>query len=323
MASEFDLIARYFSPPTSHTLLAGGDDAALIGVGEGMELAVSTDMLVGGRHFLQDAEPYGVGYKSLAVNLSDIAAMGGIADYVILSLGIPPLLDSKDIDAFYRGFATLGRECGVALIGGDTNAADKLIVSVCVIGHALARPVTRRGARPGEDIYVTGKLGDSALGLKLLQRKRRGKPRLHAGALMMRHQRPTPRLSAGALLAKGDLATAMIDVSDGLVQDLGHICRASGVGATLYGDRLPLSAAYRALCGKAGLGPALSGGEDYELLFCARRRDRARIEKLPARAGVAITRIGLCTAGEPRVVILDASGKSLPLPVTGHDHFKV
>ena len=324
---EFGLIEtiRRRTPKGGGVGIGIGDDAASVTNRRPASL-ITADLLIEGRHFdLRWTSLSDLGYKSLAVNLSDIAAMGGMADYVILSLGIPPRLDSKDIDAFYRGFDTLGRECGVALVGGDTNAASKLIVSVCVIGHAAAKPVQRRGAKSGDDIYVTGTLGDSALGLKFLRRSKRTGEAIHAHArtIFMRHHRPIPRLAAGALLAQNELATAMIDVSDGLVQDLGHICQASGVGATIYADRLPLSAAYRALCGKDGIGKALSGGEDYELLFCARRRDRARIEKLPARARVAITRIGACTAGDRSVTILDAAGKSLPIRVSGHDHFKI
>jgi thiamine-monophosphate kinase len=324
---EFGLIEtiRRRTPKGRGVRIGIGDDAAAVTNRRSTSL-ITADLLIEGQHFdLRWTSLDDLGYKSLAVNLSDIAAMGGVADYVILSLGIPPRLDSKDIDAFYRGFETLARECGVALVGGDTNAAGKLIISVCVIGHAAAKPVQRHGARPGDDIYVTGTLGDSALGLKLLRRAKRtgGATNLHIRKLFMRHHRPTPRVATGALLGQNELATAMIDISDGLVQDLGHICRASGVGATIHSDHLPLSAAYRALCGKDGIGPALSGGEDYELLFCARRRDRARIEKLPARAGSAITRIGACAPGDPSVAVLDASGKALPIRISGHDHFKI
>lgn len=322
---EFGLIEtiRRRTPKGRGVRIGIGDDAASVSNRRPTSL-ITADLLIEGRHFdLRWMSLSDLGHKSLAVNLSDIAAMGGVADYVILSLGIPPRLDSKDIDAFYRGFETLGREYRVTLIGGDTNAAGKLIISVCVIGHAVAKPVQRRVAKPGDDIYVTGTLGDSALGLKFLRRSKpnAGVTNAYKRTLFLRHHRPTPRIEAGALLARNQLATAMIDISDGLVQDLGHICRASAVGATIHTDRLPLSAAYRALCGKDGLAPALSGGEDYELLFCARRRDRTRIEKL--RAGVAIARIGACTAGDRNVTILDTSGKPMPIHVSGHDHFRV
>ena len=323
---EFGLIEtiRRRTPKSRGVRIGIGDDAASV-INRRLTSLITADLLIEGRHFdLRWTSLSDLGHKSLAVNLSDIAAMGGVADYVILSLGIPPRLDSKAIDAFYRGFEALARECSVALVGGDTNAAGNLIVSVCVIGHAAAKPQKRSGAKPGNDIYVTGTLGDSALGLKFLQRRKRtdAASRAHLRTLVRRHHQPTPRLAAGALLARDELATAMIDISDGLIQDLGHICRASCVGATIHADRLPLSAAYRALCGRNGIGEALSGGEDYELLFCARRRHRAQIEKLPARAGVKITRIGACTTGNPNVAIVDASGKSLSIRVSGHDHFK-
>jgi thiamine-monophosphate kinase len=209
------------------------------------------------------------------------------------------------------------------LIGGDTNIAQSLIVSVCLIGHPPARPVRRSGAKVGDDIYVTGTLGDSALGLALLRKQLRGANRVVSAQLLARHHRPTPRLIASALLARHNLATAMIDVSDGLLQDLGHICRASGIGATIEHERLPLSRAFLELAGNSGTALALNGGEDYELLFCARRRHRARIEKLSASAQVRITRIGRCVTAAQGITILESAGKALSLQLKGHDHFKI
>jgi thiamine-monophosphate kinase len=321
---EFGLIERI-----RHKLLVGrgvrigiGDDAAWVENPSGSSL-VTADLLIEGVHFnLKWTSLVDLGFKSLAVNLSDIAAMGGTPAYAILSLGIPVRFDSKDVDAFYRGINALARPNRVSVVGGDTSFAQRLIVSVCVIGHAPRRPIRRDGAASADDIYVTGTLGDSALGLKLL---RGGRAKRESGAtmkLLARHHRPTPRLVVGALLAKDQLATAMIDVSDGLLQDLGHICRASTLGAVIHIDQLPLSFAYRAVAGKDGTRHALSGGEDYELLFCSRPSNRDAIKNLSQRARVQITRIGRCVAGRG-VTVVDSLGHKIALSTFGgHDHFK-
>ena len=323
---EFGLIEeiRRFTPKGRGVRLGIGDDAAWVLNPTGSSL-ITTDLLIEGIHFdLHWTSMFDLGFKTLAVNLSDIAAMGGVPAYLLLSLGIPANFDSKKIAEFYRGIRALAVKSGVALIGGDTNLAQSFLVSACVIGHAPHRPVSRSGAKLGDDIYVTGTLGDAALALQLLKSgSRLTKPRLVA-ELLARHHRPTARLAIGRLLAKGGLARAMIDISDGLVQDLGHICRASRVGAVLMADSLPLSRAYRVLDsgGAEGLRCALTGGEDYELLFCARRTDRDRINKLQQRAKVAITRIGTCVAAKAGLTVLDGSGKPLDLRAKGHDHFK-
>jgi thiamine-monophosphate kinase len=320
---EFGLIERIRrTMPTGRGVRLGiGDDAAWVANPSGSSL-ITADLLIEGIHFdLRWTSLFDLGYKTLAVNLSDIAAMGGNPAYLILSLGIPADFDSNDVAEFYRGIKSLAAKTGVALVGGDTSAADSLLVSACVIGHGPVRPITRGGAKVGNDIYVTGTLGDSALGLKLLRKKPQPK-RGHAAQLLRRHHRPTARLGAGALLARENLATAMIDISDGLRQDLGHICQASRVGAVIWEEKLPLSRAYRALAGQAGAHYALTGGEDYELLFCARRRVRERIEGLPKRAGVAMTRIGTCVAARDGITVRDAAGKPIALRLTGHDHFK-
>jgi thiamine-monophosphate kinase len=264
---------------------------------------------------------FDLGYKSLAVNLSDIAAMGGIPAYAIFSLGIPTHLDSRQILAFYRGVATLAKPSGVSLVGGDTNVAKLLTISVCVIGHAPYAPVRRSTARVGDDIYVTGTLGDAALGLTVLRRDKQALRRTAVRQVLARHHRPTPRLNAGLALARWKLVTAMIDISDGLLQDLGHICESSGIGARVQNDKLPLSKAYRILAGNAGTRYALSGGEDYELLFCARPRNRARILKLARIAKVPMTRIGTCVPALRGVKIVNQLGHPLRVRKKGHDHF--
>lgn len=321
---EFGLIERIRRklPVGRGVRLGIGDDAAWVKNTSGSSL-VTADLLIEGVHFdLKWISLFDLGFKSLAVNLSDIAAMGGIPAYVILSIGIPANFDSREVDDFYRGISALGRRSGVSVVGGDTSNAKCLIISVCVIGHVPYRPILRDGALPGDEIYVTGTLGDSALGLKLLQRGGAARNKKAAARLLARHRRPTPRIAAGALLAKERLATAMIDVSDGLLQDLGHICRASCTGAIVYDDLLPLSAAYRALAGKDGNRHALNGGEDYELLFCSRPSNRGAIKKLAQRARLPITRIGVCVAGR-RVAVVDSLGNRVSLgALKGHDHFK-
>lgn len=321
---EFGLIERIRrTTATGRGVRIGiGDDCAWV-EHAGASALITTDLLIEHIHFdLKWTSLFDLGYKSLAVNLSDVAAMGGVADYAILSLGIPATFDSKQIDEFYRGFNRLAHRHGVALVGGDTNVADSLIISVCVIGHPTARPIRRSGARVGDDIYVTGTLGDSALGLALLRKKW---PATKPGVirkLVARHHRPMPQLRAGALLARLNIATAMIDISDGLLQDLGHICQASKVGAVIWNENLPISSAYRALLGKVGSGYALSGGEDYELLFCARPRHRQLIDKLHRAGRVKITRIGRCVGAKQGIVVLDDSGKPIKSKIPGHDHFK-
>ena len=321
---EFGLIERIRrkQPVGRGVRLGIGDDAAWVENPSGSSL-VTADLLIEGVHFdLKWTSLFDLGFKSLAVNLSDIAAMGGTPAYAILALGIPANLDSRDVEEFYRGVNALARPSGVSVVGGDTNTAKSLIISVCVIAHPPGRPLRRSGASIGHDIYVTGTLGDSALGLELLHRGGAVLKKRAAAKLLARHRRPVPRLATGALLARERLATAMIDVSDGLMQDLGHLCRASGTGAVIYNKRLPLSAGYRALAGKDGTRHALAGGEDYELLFCARRSNRARIQKLSERARVPISRIGTCVARHG-VIVLDEMGKAISSSAPGgHDHFK-
>ncbi len=321
---EFGLIerVRHTTPLGRGVNLGIGDDAAWVRTPSGSCL-LTVDLLIEGVHFdLKWTSLYGLGYKTLAVNMSDIAAMGGIPAYVLLSLGIPAILDSKKVEEFYRGIRSLALKSGVVLVGGDTSVAKSLFISACLVGHAPVRPVTRRGAKVGDDIYVTGTLGDSALGLHLLKRK---SPKLTTPAgkfLLSRHHFPTPRVRIGAALANEKLARAMIDISDGLLQDLGHICKASRIGAVIAEEKLPLSAAYRSLGDLDGTSHALAGGEDYELLFCARRRDRARIERLRGCSDVSITRIGTCTHARQGLKVFNAKGQRRFLGLKGHDHFK-
>ena len=321
---EFGLIERIRkAAPKGHGVRIGiGDDAAWLDC-RSRTFLLTADLLIEGIHFkLEWSTFYSLGYKTLAVNLSDIAAMGGTPAYLTLSLGIPSDFTTKEIDEFYRGIRFLAARSGVSLAGGDTSAADRFFISASLIGHCPYAPVLRSGAKPGDDLYVTGTLGDSALGLELIKKKNRHKQRGAAAYLIRRHQFPSARLRAGALLARERLARAMIDVSDGLLQDLSHLCKASTVGAEVWENALPLSSAYKKLAGKKRAGYGLAGGEDYELLFCVRPRDKGRLEKIKRRLGVPITRIGKCLPAGEGVKVVDGRGGAVSLSLRGYDHFK-
>jgi thiamine-monophosphate kinase len=322
---EFGLIERLRrkTPQARGVRLGIGDDAAWVQTGSGSCL-LTADLLIEGVHFdLKWTSLYALGYKTLAVNMSDVAAMGGTPAYLILSLGIPATFDSQDVEQLYQGVRSLAVRTGVALVGGDTSVAKSLFISACLVGQAPYRPITRNGAKIGDDIYVTGTLGDSALGLKLLRQKSpKLKTKRAAKFLLSRHHFPTARVPIGTALAKEKFARAMIDISDGLIQDLGHICKASRIGAIVEEARLPLSSAYRSLAGSDGTRHALAGGEDYELLFCARRRDRSRITELQEYTDVPITRIGTCVHWSDGTTVLDRTGHPIDFRVSGHDHFK-
>jgi thiamine-monophosphate kinase len=318
MLSEFEIIARYFSPATTHTVLAGGDDAALVAVRPGTELVVSTDMLVGGRHFYEDAPAYGVGHKSLAVNLSDMAAMGAVPRWATLSLALPSA-DEAWLEAFARGFLDLARTYDVDLIGGDT-ARGPLNICVQIMGEAPAGKALRRsGARPGDDVWVSGVLGDAALALAHL----RGEVQLRGGDLtasLQRLQQPQPRVALGqALIGR---ASSAIDVSDGLVADLGHIAERSGAKGAIEWMRVPVSAALARRRGEPlAQRCALAGGDDYELCFTADPALRTELDDLAGRVGLPLTRIGRMEAGQG-VVVRDASGAPLDMSDGGFDHFR-
>jgi thiamine-monophosphate kinase len=297
-----------------------GDDAAWV-ESLSSSLLVTADMLLEDVHFnLKWTSLFDLGYKSLAVNISDIAAMGGAPSYAIISLGLPASFGTAQVYEFYRGMNSLARKSEVSIIGGDTSIAGSLLISVCVLGHAPYRPIRRRGAKPNHDIYVTGTLGDAALGLELLKRNAPALRRPGAAYLVRRHHHPTARTRAGVLLARKRLAAAMIDVSDGLLQDLGHICKASGVGAVVWEEALPRSSAYRALSQDSRL--ALCGGEDYELLFCAARRARSAIQEVAKQARVPITRIGACRQRTEGVRVVDRDGSRVETAQVGYDHFR-
>jgi thiamine-monophosphate kinase len=319
--SEFELIRRFFTHAAPRTALAVGDDAALVRVRAGLELAISVDMLVAGRHFLPDADARLLGHKALAVNLSDMAAMGATPCWATLAVSLPEV-DAHWLRKFSRGFMRLARAHDVDLVGGDTTRGP-LTISVQIIGTVPAGEALRRdGARPGDDIWVSGTLGEAALALAVRAGSLRVSARERA-ALERRLDAPVPRVGLG--LALRGVAHSAIDISDGLVADLGHICERSRVGALIDWESVPVAATLRA---RAHLEPVvrafLCGGDDYELCFTAPPSRRAAVQRAARRAGVAVTRIGsIVTAkrGASAVRVVDSAGAALEIALKGYDHF--
>jgi thiamine-monophosphate kinase len=317
MSSEFDLIARHFTRPTPTARLGVGDDAALLDCAPGMELAVSSDMLVAGTHFLPDTDPCQLGHKTLAVNLSDLAAMGATPRWALLSLALPAA-DEAWLAAFSQGFFDLAARFGVELVGGDTTRGS-LNLCVTILGQVPAGQALRRdGARLGDDIWVSGELGGAALGLAHLQGRLVLDPE-EAATCLARLHRPEPRVALG--LALGGLASAAIDVSDGLLADLGHILERSAVGAEVAFEALPSAPTVAArlpdLLARRCL---LAGGDDYELCFTAPPGRAEAILSAGRAAGVAMSRIGRITAASG-LRLLDGAGREMVMEERGFDHF--
>jgi thiamine-monophosphate kinase len=330
LTSEWDLIAalsREFGPPPPGVILGIGDDCAVL-AGQGSDYLLWTvDTLVEGVHFdLAYTSLSQLGWKSLAVNLSDIAAMGGDPGPALLSLGWPPARDRKGALIFAAGLAQAAREYGVAVIGGDTVASPQgLVVTVTLTGRVPGSQMLRRaGAGVGDLIFVTGPLGEAATGLEILRRGL-SLPRDLKEALTEAHLRPRPHLKAGRLLAQEALATALIDTSDGVATDLYHICQASGVGARLSAAAVPVSPRVAAAAPHLGCDPldlALTGGEDYLLLFTCPPEVAGRLPAAFSRAGLAAPLpLGHIVAGD-RVVLATATGE-VDISGQGYDHFRL
>jgi len=323
--SEFDLIHRYFTPaaPAREDVIQGvGDDGAVLHVPIGMDLVASVDTLVSGVHFFPDVDPATLGYKALAVNLSDMAAMGAEPAWATLALTLPTV-DETWLAAFSRGFFELAEHYGVQLVGGDT-CRGPLSISVQIHGFIPQGAALRRaGALPGDLIYVTGTLGDAGLALQAL-RQHQVLPESHGPYLKGRLERPSPRVFEG--LALRGIASAAIDISDGLAADVGHILAASGTGATLEMERLPVSSAFVAVAQKIALDAdscwqlPLSAGDDYELCFTVPAAKQAKIEQVFARFGCGATRIGAIEL-QPGLRCKLASGEILTPTSTGYQHF--
>lgn len=320
MPSEFDLIRRHFSPPTAHTDLAGGDDGALIRVAAGMQLVISTDMLVAGTHFFADTDPAGLGWKALAVNISDLAAMGAKPRWATLALSLPTA-DEAWIGAFAQGVLACACAYGVDLIGGDTTRGPLNICPTLLGEVPLGQAIRRDGARPGDDLWISGQPGRAALALGEL----RG-----AQALAARHRadfhgallRPQPRVALG--LGLRGIASAMLDVSDGLLGDLGHILQSSAVGCQVFAEALPLQALNEATGQPASaLHALLHGGDDYELLFAAPPGQRPALADLARTIALPVHRIGQFTAHPGTLTLVNAQGQTENLSATGYDHFAI
>lgn len=317
MSSEFDLIRRHFTRSGRHTDLGVGDDAALCTPAAGMQLAISTDMLVSGTHFLPDTDPTDLGWKTLAVNVSDIAAMGGQARWALLALSLPAA-DEGWVAAFAQGLFACADTFGVDLIGGDTTRG-ALNLCVTIFGEVpLGQAITRDGAQPGDDIWVTGQPGRAALGLAHLQ-QRLSLPQPGAHECIDALQRPQPRAATG--LALRGMASAMLDVSDGLAGDLRHILERSKLGAELDARSLPLAALLKLGATEADARRALlSGGDDYELLFTAPTAQRSAVQTLGQTQNLTITRIGRITE-DTAFTLRETDGRITPFALTGYDHF--
>jgi thiamine-monophosphate kinase len=316
--SEFDVISRYFTRAPRHTVLGIGDDAALVRVTAGSELAASTDMLVEGVHFFADVDPQALGHKALAVNLSDLAAMAAMPRWAMLALAIPDA-DPQWLEAFSRGFFALADKHGVDLIGGDTTRGSRN-VCVQIMGEvASGRALRRDTAKIGDDIWVSGELGAAAAAVA----HRRGELELPPAVLeqcQIRLDWPTPRVALG--LELGAMANSAIDISDGLLGDLAHICERSSVGARIKSAAVPCAAILQPLRSeKSWVSRAvLTGGDDYELCFTAEPSRAGEITALSATMEIELTRVGSIVDGD-KVSVLDASGRPQLVEDSGFDHF--
>ena len=359
--SEFDLIQRYFTRATPGAVLGVGDDAALLRISSGMELAVSTDMLVSGTHFFPDADPFMLGHKALAVNLSDMAAMGAQPRWAMLALSLPDA-DEAWLQKFSEGFFALADQHGVELVGGDTTRGP-LNLCITIMGEVPQGIALRRsGAQMGDDIWVSGSLGDAALALAHLQGDVQLTVEDFAACAPSLH-RPVPRIALG--LALRGVAHSAIDVSDGLLDDLGHILECSNAGAEIQLDALPVSGVLRTCSGKNQIMSfprrreneargrsfeerpsslinaldsrlrgnddflkekllqccVLAGGDDYELCFTAPVAQRAVIEKISTQLDLPLTRIGTITSGQG-CTVRAADGSVMTMEEQGYDHFR-
>jgi len=310
---EFGLIERFIRPFDHHSKglqLGPGDDAALIQPSKGLSLAVTVDTVRDGIHFGPRFTADEIGHKALAVNLSDLAAMGAAPRWFLVALELPARFPSARLDGIARGMAALAREHRCALIGGNVTRGDRLALTITALGEVPPELALRRDAlRPGDAIAVTGELGSAAFGLRLL----RSGTRAGADAQL----RPTPRVSAG-LAARG-LARAAIDISDGLAQDLSHLCERSGCGVELWADALPMSPEVAARPDALDL--CLRGGEDYELVIGLRPANVAKLQARFREFGIPITVIGRATRANGLQLAPSEGGRSRPLEAVGFQHF--
>jgi thiamine-monophosphate kinase len=313
MTSEFEIIERYFKKKMRQTALGIGDDAAMINVQKNYQLAISSDMLVENTHFLKNTNPSHLGWKSLAVNLSDIAAMGATPKWATLSISLPKI-NHAWLKKFSEGFFKCADKFGIDLIGGDTTKGS-LSISITIMGEIKKNTsLLRSGAKFNDDIWVTGQLGLAAMGLANLQGKLKLPPRIKIKCIRAL-ETPSPKTSLGAYLPR--YANSCIDISDGLMQDLRHILKASKVGATLLLNHIPCEKFIQA---SKQYQFVLNGGDDYELLFTAAKKNRSQIKKIAKRTNTPVSVIGSITENQV-LQILNEQGKSIKFNPKGFDHF--
>jgi thiamine-monophosphate kinase len=314
LPAEFALIGRHFRPLAGPGALDLRDDAALLVPPAGRELVLTVDAMIGGVHFLPDDPPDLVGRKLLRVNLSDLAAKGATPLGYLMTVAAPRGTSDAWFAAFAAGLAQDQREFDVSLLGGDTTSTPgPVALSLTILGHVAPGTMVRRaGAQPGDGIWVTGTIGDGALGLAVAQ----GRLTDPSGHLLGRYRLPQPRVG----LAINGVASAGMDVSDGLVQDLGHLCRAGDLDADIDATLVPLSAPAR-LAGAEWLPTILTGGDDYELLLAVPPANDVALQDAARQAGISITRIGSFRAGPPGVMVQGPDGKPLSLSKGGWSHF--
>jgi len=319
-ATEFDLIGRYFKRPVPAGMLGGGDDCALFSVPPGHQIATSTDLLFEGRHFFSDVDPRSLGHKALAVNLSDLAAMGAKPVGCLLGLGLPRL-DTDWISKVSEGFYALADAHHCPLLGGDTTRSlHDITLSVTVFGSLDPKHAIRRSAaQPGDEVWVSGSLGAADVACRMLA----GEIQQDAGLLKnIRHalELPIPRVELGLKLSQ--YAHAAIDVSDGLLQDLGHILTASGCGAEIFESQLPIHAALQNMPQALLRQAVLAGGDLYELCFTAPLSSHAEIQEIGRALNIPLTQIGMITP-EPGLKVRDHAGRILSDLPAGFDHFRI
>lgn len=325
MPSEFDLITRHFTRPTRHSVLGVGDDGAIVRPAAGHELVISTDMLVCGTHFLPDTDPAALGWKTLAVNVSDLAAMGAHPRWALLAAALPAddAHNESWIAAFANGFFACADAYDIDVIGGDTTHGP-LNFCVTIFGEAEAgRALRRSGAQPGDDIWVSGSPGLAALGLAHLQ----GHCTLPTDQLsrcLQALHRPQPRVALGQMLTQQRLATAAIDISDGLLADLGHILERSKCAATLHLPKMPQAALHCGVDTSLAQHCLLAGGDDYELLFTAPSNHHNALTALSQQLDLPLTCIGQIESDSTSagaLQLLDATGLNITPTRRGYDHF--
>ncbi len=325
---EFELINKltHGTPKSGHGFTKGvGDDCAVIEA-QGKDMLVTTDALFEGVHFKREwISPRTLGRKALSVNVSDIAAMGGRPLYYLVSVGIPKEFPLKDVEQAFEGMAQVAASFRMALIGGDTCASGQgLLLSLTAIGEIdKGKAIFRSGAAPGDSVFVTGTVGDSAVGLACLEK---GIRNIEMREFIRKHDDPTPRVATGQWLAASSCVSSMIDISDGLAADIGHISEASGVGIRLFADLLPISKNFRSAaqaCNKDPIVLALTGGEEYELAFTVAKHKLPLFEKMLSVVGPTfghqVTKIGEVVEGSG-VIVMDVHGTDVPIGTGGFEH---